>query len=81
MALGVKDDRGWIGPGGTVGDATKATAKKGNRILDNYATLVAGHIKKWVIESPIGIPQEKTTRRFTHRDVTVPRKSRRARGA
>ena len=61
LALGVKDDRGWIGPGGTVGDATKATAKKGHRILDNYASLFAGHIKKWVIESPVDIPREKKT--------------------
>ena len=48
MALGATDDRGWIGPGGTVGDATKATAEKGRRILENYTELFAGHIKKWV---------------------------------
>ena len=52
LALGAKDDRGWIGPGGTVGDATKATAEKGHRILENYAALFAGHIKRWVFESP-----------------------------
>ncbi len=59
LALGVKDDRGWIGPGGTVGDATKATAAKGNRILDNYAALFADHIRKWVIEAPVDILFEK----------------------
>jgi creatinine amidohydrolase len=58
LALGSTDDRGWIGPGGTVGDATKATAAKGRRILDNYATLFAGHIKKWVFEKPIEPPPQ-----------------------
>jgi creatinine amidohydrolase len=57
LALGVEDDRGWIGPSGTVGDATKATAAKGHSILDNYASLVAGHIKKWVFETPSGVVQ------------------------
>jgi len=57
MALGVEDDRGWIGPGGTVGDATKATAEKGHRILDNYARIMAGHIRKWVFEMPLEVAQ------------------------
>jgi len=57
MALGVEDDRGWIGPGGTVGDATKATAEKGHRILDNYATLIAGHIRQWVFDVPLEAAQ------------------------
>ena len=48
LALGAKDDRGWIGPRGNVGDSTKATAAKGERILDNYARLFANHIRKWV---------------------------------
>jgi creatinine amidohydrolase/Fe(II)-dependent formamide hydrolase-like protein len=52
LAVGAKDDRGWIGPGGTVGDATKATAEKGHQILDNYAALFARHIKKWVFQAP-----------------------------
>lgn len=52
LALGAKDDRGWIGPGGTVGDATKATAAKGRKILDSYARLFADHIRKWVFEAP-----------------------------
>lgn len=52
VALGAKDDRGWIGPGGTVGDATKATPAKGRKILDNYARLFADHIRKWVFEAP-----------------------------
>ena len=51
LALGAKDDRGWIGPGGTVGDATKATAAKGRKILDNYARIFADHIRKWVFEA------------------------------
>lgn len=57
LALGVEDDRGWIGPGGTVGDATKATAEKGRRILDNYASLMADHIRKWVFEEPLKVAQ------------------------
>jgi creatinine amidohydrolase len=61
LALGAKDDRGWIGPGGTVGDATKATAAKGRKILDNYARLFADHIRKWVFESPA--PGARTKRR------------------
>jgi len=52
LALGAKDDRGWIGPGGTVGDATQASAAKGRKILDNYARLFADHIRKWVFEAP-----------------------------
>jgi len=52
LALGAKDDRGWIGPAGNVGDATKATAAKGRKILDNYARLFAEHIRKWVFEAP-----------------------------
>jgi len=56
LALGAKDDRGWIGPGGTVGDATRATAEKGERILDNYASLFARHIAKWVFEAPVALP-------------------------
>ena len=51
LAVGAKDDRGWIGPGGTVGDATKATAEKGNKILDNYALIFSKHIKRWVFEA------------------------------
>lgn len=52
LALGAKDDRGWIGPGGTVGDATLATGAKGRRILDNYTRIFADHIRKWVFEAP-----------------------------
>ena len=52
LALGAKDDRGWIGPGGTVGDATKATPAKGRKILDNYARIFADHIRKWVFNAP-----------------------------
>ncbi len=62
LALGAKDDRGWIGPGGTVGDATKATAEKGQRILDNYAILFASHIRKWVFEKPLVLPPERAGR-------------------
>lgn len=52
LALGAKDDRGWIGPGGNVGDSTRATAAKGRKILDNYARLFADHIRKWVFATP-----------------------------
>jgi creatinine amidohydrolase len=52
LALGAKDDRGWIGPRGNVGDATRATRAKGLRILGNYARLFADHIRKWVFEAP-----------------------------
>ncbi len=52
LALGARDDRGWIGPHGNVGDSTKATAAKGRKILDNYARLFADHIRKWVFEAP-----------------------------
>jgi creatinine amidohydrolase len=52
LALGVADNRGWIGPSGIIGDATRATAQKGHFILDNYARLMADHIRKWVFEEP-----------------------------
>ncbi|MCC7483710.1 MAG: creatininase family protein [Burkholderiales bacterium] len=52
LALGAKDDRGWVGPAGNVGDSTKATAAKGEQILDNYARLFAEHIRKWVFKAP-----------------------------
>ena len=55
LALGVSDNRGWIGPGGVIGDATRATAEKGHRILENYANLMADHIRKWVFEEPAEI--------------------------
>lgn len=58
LALGVADNRGWIGPGGIIGDATKGSAEKGNRILNNYANLMADHIKKWVFVEPAEVAQE-----------------------
>lgn len=61
LALGVRDNRGWIGSSGIIGDATKASAEKGQRILDNMADLMAGHIRKWVFEEPFDIAQSGRT--------------------
>jgi creatinine amidohydrolase len=63
LALGAKDDRGWIGPRGNVGDSTRATAAKGQRILDNYARLFAEHIRKWVFAAPARPPRRRSRAR------------------
>jgi len=65
LALGAKDDRGWIGPRGNVGDSTKATAAKGRKILDNYARLFADHIRKWVFDAPGRPPRRRRKGRAT----------------
>ena len=52
LALGVQHNDGWTSPTGIIGDSTRGTAEKGHRILDNFADLVAGHIRKWVFDLP-----------------------------
>jgi creatinine amidohydrolase len=52
LALGVEHNDGWTSPDGTIGDSTLGTAEKGHRILDNFADLIAGHIRTWVFDQP-----------------------------
>jgi len=52
LALGVQHNQGWAGPTGIIGDSTKGTPEKGERILNNFAELIAAHIRKWVFELP-----------------------------